>query len=38
VIDNLQSDQPTQVFFATAEKQSASKVYCSWQMGYWRVS
>jgi len=38
VIDKLQSDQPTQVFFATAEKQRASKVYCCWQMGYCRVS
>jgi len=38
VIDKLQSDQPTPVFFATTEKQSAGKVYCCWQTGYCRVS
>jgi len=38
VIDKLQSDQPTPVFFARAETQSASNVYCCWQMGNCRVS
>jgi len=38
VIDKLQSDQPTQVFFETAERQRASEVYCCWQMSYCRVS